>query len=46
VLGKSSSPGSTLLLKAADKDDTRPLWISVWGGANTLAKALLDDAAD
>lgn len=42
VVGKSSSPGSTLLLKAADKDDPRPLWISVWGGANTLAKALLD----
>ncbi|WCJ59767.1 DUF1593 domain-containing protein [Fontisphaera persica] len=37
-----SSPGSRLLLAAADKADPRPLWVSVWGGANTLAQALLD----
>jgi hypothetical protein len=37
-----SSPGSKLLLKAADKADDRPLWVCVWGGANTLAQALLD----
>ena len=36
------SPGSRLLLKAADHDHEKPLWISVWGGANTLAQALLD----
>jgi hypothetical protein len=40
--GKSSA-GSRLLLDVADKADTRPLWVSVWGGANTLAQAL-DDA--
>lgn len=34
--------GSRLLLAAADKADGRPLWISVWGGANTLAQALFD----
>ncbi len=34
------SPGSELLIKAADKADNRPLWISVWGGANCLAQAL------
>lgn len=39
--GKSSA-GSRLLLAAADKADPRPLWISVWGGANTLAQALWD----
>jgi hypothetical protein len=39
--GKSSS-GSRLLLAAADKKDERPLWVSVWGGANTLAQALFD----
>jgi hypothetical protein len=39
--GKSSA-GSRLLLAAADKPDERPLWISVWGGANTLAQALWD----
>jgi hypothetical protein len=36
------SPGSRLLLKAADRDHEKPLWISVWGGVNTLAQALFD----
>jgi hypothetical protein len=39
--GKSSA-GSRLLLAAADRADERPLWVSVWGGANTLAQALWD----
>ena len=39
--GKTSA-GSKLLLAALDKKDERPLWVSVWGGANTLAQALLD----
>ena len=39
--GKSSS-GAQALIKAADRDDPRPLWITIWGGANTLAQALLD----
>lgn len=34
------SPGSEMLIKAVDRDDDRPLWISVWGGANCLAQAL------
>ncbi|HVR69736.1 MAG TPA: nucleoside hydrolase-like domain-containing protein [Vicinamibacteria bacterium] len=37
-----STAGSRRLLAAADADDPRPLWISVWGGANTLAQALWD----
>jgi hypothetical protein len=37
-----SSPGSQLLIKATDRDDPRPLWITIWGGANTLAQALTD----
>jgi len=37
-----TSAGSRLLLAAADRDDERPLWISIWGGANTLAQALFD----
>ena len=37
-----ASGGSRLVLAAADKNDVRPLWISVWGGANTLAQALHD----
>jgi hypothetical protein len=39
--GKSTA-GSRLLLQAAERPDDRPLWISVWGGANTLAQALYD----
>ncbi len=34
------SPGSELLIQAVDKSDDRPLWVSVWGGANCLAQAL------
>ena len=35
------TPGAQQIIDAADKADDRPLWISVWGGANTLAQALL-----
>ncbi len=38
-IGKSSA-GSDLIVKALSSADPRPLWISVWGGANTLAQAL------
>jgi hypothetical protein len=37
-----ASPGAQLIVRAADRDDPRPLWVTVWGGANTLAQALLD----
>jgi len=37
-----STPGSRLLVSAIEKPDPRPLWITVWGGANTLAQALHD----
>ena len=37
-----ATPGSRLVLEAADRADERPLWVSVWGGANTLAQALWD----
>lgn len=39
--GKDSA-GAQALLRAMKRDDARPLWISVWGGANTLAQALMD----
>jgi hypothetical protein len=39
--GKSST-GSQALQAAIERDDPRPLWICIWGGANTLAQALLD----
>jgi hypothetical protein len=35
------SEGADAIIRAADRDDARPLWISVWGGTNTLAQALL-----
>lgn len=34
------SEGSDWIIRQLDQDDDRPLWISVWGGANTLAQAL------
>jgi hypothetical protein len=37
-----TSPGAELIVRAADRPDPRPLWVTVWGGANTLAQALLD----
>ncbi|MBX2840749.1 MAG: DUF1593 domain-containing protein [Flammeovirgaceae bacterium] len=37
--GKDSE-GSDWILKELEKDDDRPLWISVWGGVNTLAQTL------
>jgi hypothetical protein len=37
-----TTDGSRLILEAADRTDERPLWVSVWGGANTLAQALWD----
>jgi 5S rRNA maturation endonuclease (ribonuclease M5) len=37
--GKDSK-GSDWIIKVLEEDDERPLWVSVWGGANTLAQAL------
>ncbi|MEF3078983.1 nucleoside hydrolase-like domain-containing protein [Winogradskyella poriferorum] len=34
------SEGSDLIIKELEENDDRPLWISVWGGVNTLAQAL------
>ena len=40
-----ASPGSALILRAAEKADPRPLWVLAWGGTNTLAQALVDARA-
>lgn len=32
--------GSEWIIQELEKEDERPLWISVWGGVNTLAQAL------
>jgi hypothetical protein len=34
------SAGSELLIDAVDRDDPRPIWVTVWGGPNVLAQAL------
>jgi hypothetical protein len=39
--GKTSQ-GASLIVRAVDRADTRPLWITAWGGTNTLAQALMD----
>lgn len=36
----NNSPGSNLIIKLADEPDDRPIWITVWGGGNTLAQAI------
>lgn len=40
------SEGSKAIIRAVDLTDNRPLWICVWGGANTLAQALMDVRAN
>jgi hypothetical protein len=34
------SQGSEWIIKVLEKNDNRPVWVSVWGGVNTLAQAL------
>ena len=41
VIGEDNdTPGSELLIKLADEDDPRPIWVCSWGGANTLSQAI------
>lgn len=37
--GKDSE-GSDWIIRVLEENDDRPLWVSVWGGVNTLAQAL------
>ncbi len=39
--GKSTE-GSRWIIEVVDRPEPRPVWITVWGGANTLAQALWD----
>lgn len=36
----NDSPGSDLLIRLADEDDPRPIYVAAWGGVNTLAQAI------
>lgn len=39
VLGDGNdSPGSDFLVQLANEDDPRPIWVTSWGGSNTLAQ--------
>ena len=41
VIGKDNdSEGSELIIRLADENDDRPIWVCAWGGANTLAQAI------
>ena len=41
VIGEGNdSQGSELLIRLADEDDPRPIYVAAWGGANTLAQAI------
>ncbi|MBO7371359.1 MAG: DUF1593 domain-containing protein, partial [Bacteroidales bacterium] len=41
VIGPDNdTPGSDLLIRLADEDDDRPIWVCVWGGANTFSLAV------
>ena len=41
AVGKGmDSPGSDLIIQSVDRNDARPVWVTVWGGANCLAQAL------
>lgn len=36
----NQSAGSNLIIQLVDEEDDRPVWITVWGGGNTLAQAI------
>jgi hypothetical protein len=38
----NASAGSQCIIEAVDEPDPRPIWVCIWGGANTLAQALSD----
>jgi hypothetical protein len=39
---EKKTAGSQFIIELMDKPDARPIWVTVWGGANTLAQALSD----
>lgn len=36
----NDNPGVNHIIHVVDKEDDRPVWIGLWGGANTLAQAV------
>ena len=39
--GKASE-GAKAIVRALEREDSRPLWVCIWGGSNTLAQALME----
>lgn len=39
---EKSTAGSKHIIEMVDRPDDRPVWITIWGGSNTLAQALWD----
>ena len=37
---ENDSDGSRKIIELVDEDDDRPIWVTVWGGGNTLAQAI------
>ena len=41
IIGQDNdTEGSEFLIKLADEDDERPIWVATWGSGNTLAQAI------
>ena len=40
VSDDGDTDGSSIVIAAVDRDDPRPVWVTLWGGANCLAQAL------
>ena len=38
---EQTSEGARAIVQAVERDDNRPVWVCIWGGANTLAQALI-----
>ena len=36
----NNSDGSNLIIQLADEEDNRPIWVTFWGGGNTLAQSI------
>jgi len=36
----NDSPGSNRIIELAAENDNRPIWVTVWGGGNTLAQSI------
>ncbi|KAF4456839.1 cellulose-binding [Fusarium albosuccineum] len=38
----NATSGSDWIIRTVDEEDDRPVWVTIWGGGNTLAQAIWD----